>query len=151
MTTKKDVPAKPPEDAPAAGVKCPYCNDTGFYRPADGSADPRFDDPDFYELCPYCKASTPDEKPEITSSDAPYDPQPKASGYELQIFAIIGIVGVFIAAVVGIVKSLYLVRRGVIQTTFHPHFTIWLALFAFALLLLALSVLWIVHVLRRKS
>ncbi len=151
MKTEEDILTRTPEDAPNAAVKCPACNDTGFYRPADCGGDPRFADPDYYAPCPYCSAGSCEEEPTVTPPEPPYDPQPKASGYELQIFAIIGIVGVFIAAVVGIVKSLYLVRRGVIQTSFHPHFTIWLALLAFALLLLALSVLWIVRVLRRKS
>ncbi len=150
MTTKKDVPVEPPKDAPAAGVKCPYCNDTGFYRPADGSADSRFDDPDFYELCPYCKASTPDEKPEITPPDAPYDPQPKASGYELQIFGIIGIVLLLVGAVIGVIKSITLTQRGAIPSIFHNHYAVGWVLLALALLLLSGATVWVVHLLKKR-
>ncbi|NLI54856.1 MAG: hypothetical protein GX417_11160 [Clostridiales bacterium] len=151
MKTEVDTLTRPPEETPNAAVKCPTCNDTGFYRPADCSGDPRFEDPDFFILCPYCSAQPSEETREITPPEPPYDPNPKASGYELQIFGIIGVVLLLVAAVVGIVKSISLVRNGVIQAFFHTQFKISLALFAFALLLSTLSILWIVRVFKRKS
>ncbi len=151
MTTKKDVTTNPPEQVPTADVKCPYCNDTGFYRPADCSGDPRFDDPDYYAPCPYCDISSCEENPDVTPPEPPYDPQPKASGYELQIFGIIGIVGLLTAAIIGIIKAITLSQRGEIPNLFHNHYAVGWALFAFSLLLLSGAVVWIVHVLRRKS
>lgn len=151
MKTEVDTLTRPPEATPNAAVKCPYCNDTGFYRPADCSDDPRFEDPDFYILCPYCVANSSDETREIVPPEPPYDPKPKASGYEMQILGIIGVGLLLAAAMIGIVQSIVLVQRGVIQTFFHTQFIISLALLMFALMLSALSVLWIVRVFRQKS
>ncbi len=151
MKTEEDILTRRPENAPNADVKCLYCNDTGFYRLADCNDYLRFQDPDCYIPCPYCSTEEMEAEREITPPEPPYDPYPKASGYELQIFAIIGIIGLLVASIVGIVRSISLVQLGAIQTFFHADLKIGLALFAFALLLLTASVFWIVRVIRRRS
>lgn len=153
MATQKIVESVPdgsPESAPATGVTCPYCNDTGFYRPADGGGDPRFDDPDFYVLCPYCKAASPEESRLVTPPDAPYDPQPKASGYELQIFGAVGVICLLIAAAIGVIRSISLAQSGAIPTMFHGHYAIGWVLLVLALVLLAGSIVWTAHLLHKR-
>ena len=151
MKTEEDIITRSTEDAPHADVTCPYCNDTGFYPLADCSDYLRFQEPECFVLCPYCHAEEYEHEREVTPPAPPYDPKPKACGYELQIFAIIGVIGLLVASIVGIVRSISLVQRGAIETFFHTDLKIGLGLFAFALLLLAASVFWVVRVVRRSN
>lgn len=148
MKTKVDILTRPQEPDPTAAVKCLYCNDTGFYRPADCGDVPHFQHTDSFVVCPYCNPETPGKRHLIPPVKAPFDPPPKASGYEMQIMGIIWACCLFIAAIVGIIQSIALVQRGMVPTLFHTNLQIGLALLLLALTLMIVSTIWVARVLR---
>lgn len=144
MKTRKIVLTSPPDQPAAHKDNCPYCNDTGYYQPILMEGDAHYGDEGYYEPCPFCDAYEQANAPHVTPPDAPYDPQPKASGHELQVFAAIGVLCLLIAAVIGIIRAISLSLSGAIPHAFHGGFgTAWVLL-GLATGLIALGVVLIV-------
>ncbi len=148
MKTSKTVLTSPPDQPTAPTIKCPYCNDSGYYQPILMEGDAHYGDEDYYEPCPFCDAYELTNAPHVTPPDAPYDPQPKACGYELQVFAAIGVLCILIAAVIGIVRAVSLSRAGMIPHAFHGGFGAAWVLLGLAAGLIALGIVLIAT--RRK-
>jgi len=150
MKTSKTVLTSPPDQPAEHTVKCPYCSDTGYYQPILMEGDIHYGEEDYYEPCPFCDAYEKANAPHVTPPDAPYDPQPKASGHELQVFAAIGILLLLIAAVIGIVRAISLSNAGAIPHPFHGGFGAAWVLLGIAAGLIALGVVLIVTHRRRR-
>ncbi len=149
MKTGRNVLTRPPDEPTAQMFECPYCNDTGYVRTTADGSDPLFDEADRYEPCPYCNAPCSDEDVrEPAPPDAPYDPEPKASGCELKIFAVIGLCGLLISAAIGAARSLALTRAGAIASPLHGGYAVAWVLLALAVALLAVCI--VLFVVRRK-
>lgn len=151
MKKHEDILTRPTEPPVPEAVKCLYCHDTGFYRPTDCGDIPHFQSSDHFVVCPYCNPETPGKRHLIPPVKAPFDPPPKASGYEMQLFAIIWVVCLFGASIVGIIQSILLMGRGILPAFFPVDLQIGLALFILALPLLIASIFWIARVLRRTT
>jgi hypothetical protein len=144
MKTSKTVLTSPPDQPAAHEVQCPYCNGTGYYQPLLAQGDAHYGEEDYYEPCPFCDAYKLATAPHIAPPDAPYDPEPKASGHELQVFAAIGVLCMLIAAVVGIIRAISLSQAGAIPHPFHDGFGAAWVLFGLSTGLIALGVALIV-------
>jgi len=121
MNSQHDVPVHPADATGASEPVCPHCGGTGYYHPALPPGDPHYSDADYLEPCPYCAAYQPDplSAPQHNPlNDAKY----RASGHEMQVFALIGILLLLIGSAIGVVHAIAQTQRGVISSPFYDGY-----------------------------
>jgi len=142
MNRNDDVPVRSTDATGTSEPVCPHCGGTGYYHPALAPDDPLYHDANYLEPCPFCTAyqSNPLSAPQRNPlNDARY----RASGHEMQVFALIGILLLLIGSAVGVVHAIAQTQRGVISSPFYDGYLAGWILLGLAI---ALAVAMVVYV-----
>lgn len=147
MNSKRDVPVQPAAGVAASEPVCPHCGGTGFYHPPLLPNDPHYGEADYLTPCPFC---TPDAADPLSAPQRNplNDTKYRASGHEMQVFALIGILLLLIGSTIGVVHAVAQAQRGAISSPFYDGYLAGWVLLGIAV---ALAVIMIVYVGARRT